>query len=827
MTASTPDCCSRLILRATIAALSLGAGRFAFAQTPAPAAPAAPDQEVIQLPKFEVTEKGVNPYQSSQVLSSSRVAMSILDIPQTVSVVTSDFLQDSMSVRMLDAAKYVTPVVESTLPIGGDRYTIRGLQVSHEFIDGMVISGEDGYSMSLAPYNIDRIEIIKGPNAILVPGGAPGGQFNPITKSPIMKDQQSATLELSQYFGNAISTDINRVISQKKGIAARFVAAFWDSTGYQRQSFRKGYEFAPSISWQLSPANKLTVKAELVQNREMLAYSVPIDPSVGSDGYAKIATGLPRDWSFANKNQDFRHRHTERVTMELLSTLSDHITSRLMLSADHVTRLDQGGTSAAIFTPNSSGTLVAFNPTRNPFTGKYEPGVTWTLNQTGPFAIATSTVTPLPDPSTYVYRRINGSDHLWYTEGHLRNDYAAKFDGNFYKSTTVAGLAGNLSRVRWKSYVAQSQGPDVANTNLGAMTWTPYVFPEPSPPNNGQNKTAKLEEFQLYAFENVSILKDYVELSGGVSQYFGQMTRTDTSGVQPIATKTVTNPDGTTQVITAPTNSINSVAKSYGLIVKPIPEVSLFYSFNSTGATMPGTLSAGNPGISEYANPPFAYPNGHQKEFGVKGAFLKDTLNFSLSHFDISLTNQGVPNSEYYTLVSQGNQAAANLVQSTVYMDVVSKGWEMEGSYALNKNLTLIGNYSDFKYRTPLGVRIRAVPDHLGAVYLDYRFTEGSLNGFGFNVGVDYKSDMVGESASGYTTTKPLPGGIFVPQQATYKYEGRTLYNLGFSYHAATWTARFQISNLFDKYYISAGGSRTAIVVGDPRCLRGSFTYKF
>jgi iron complex outermembrane receptor protein len=160
-------------------------------------------------------------------------------------------------------------------------------------------------------------------------------------------------------------------------------------------------------------------------------------------------------------------------------------------------------------------------------------------------------------------------------------------------------------------------------------------------------------------------------------------------------------------------------------------------------------------------------------------------------------------------------------------MDVVSKGWEMEGSYALNKNLTLIGNYSDFKYRTPLGVRIRAVPDHLGAVYLDYRFTEGSLNGFGFNVGVDYKSDMVGESASGYTTTKPLPGGIFVPQQATYKYEGRTLYNLGFSYHAATWTARFQISNLFDKYYISAGGSRTAIVVGDPRCLRGSFTYKF
>ena len=48
--------------------------------------------------------------------------------------------------------------------------------------------------MSLAPYNIERVEIIKGPNAILVPGGSPGGQMNPITKSPIMKDQASVTL---------------------------------------------------------------------------------------------------------------------------------------------------------------------------------------------------------------------------------------------------------------------------------------------------------------------------------------------------------------------------------------------------------------------------------------------------------------------------------------------------------------------------------------------------------------------------------------------------------------------------------------------------------
>src|SRR5882762_8626828 len=204
---------------AVVAFLALCAAPLAFAQTTDPA------KDTVKLPEFTIDETPDNPYVSKQALSGTRVAMAVQDIPQTVSIVTSDFIKDSMSQRMLDAAKYVTPVVESTLPVGGDRYTIRGFQVSHEFIDGMVISGEDGYSMSLAPYNIDRIEVIKGPNAILVPGGAPGGQFNPITKSPVMKDQQSATLELSQYFGRAVSTDINRIVSKEKGIAVRFVAA--------------------------------------------------------------------------------------------------------------------------------------------------------------------------------------------------------------------------------------------------------------------------------------------------------------------------------------------------------------------------------------------------------------------------------------------------------------------------------------------------------------------------------------------------------------------------------------------------------------------------
>src|SRR5207248_11358329 len=99
--------------------------------------------------------------------------------------------------------------------------------------------------------------------------------------------------------------------------------------------------------------------------------------------------------------------------------------------------------------------------------------------------------------------------------------------------------------------------------------------------------------------------------------------------------------------------------------------------------------------------------NGKQDAYGVKTSLFNDTLTLSLAHFNIAQTNFSVPNSEYYTLLSQGNQAAANALPTSTFLDVKSKGSELEGSYALNRNLTVIGNISNYKIRQPTGVRFR------------------------------------------------------------------------------------------------------------------------
>jgi iron complex outermembrane receptor protein len=778
-----------------------------------PAKPAAPEEETINLPQFTITETAANPYQSRQALSASRIAMDIQDIPQSISVVTSDFIKDSMSTRMLDAAKYVTPIVESTLPYGGDRYTIRGFSVSAEFIDGTMISGADGYSMSLGTYNIERMEIIKGPNAILVPGGSPGGVMNPITKAPIFgRNQASTELTLGRYSDNIFSFDINRTLGTEGKMAARLVYALWRTDYYVKNQYRNGYEIAPSFAYKLSPDHTLTIKADFVQNRETNGTGMPIEPTVGSNGYAQLPRNLPRDWSFAS-DTDTRHRSTERISVELLSTLSDNISSRLYVMADHVRRYDIGGGSAGL--SNAGG------GSRNPFTGLYEPGVNWATaianyNASGNPADLVPTAAPVTDPSVWVYTRNNGKNDLEYTEAHIKNDYAATYDTKWFKSTTLLGFAANTSKVRWRSPRASAR-PSVPANNLGSTTYPGYNFPEILPGTTAQglgtDRTGVQDDLQIFAYETLGFWENRIQLSGGVSRFFGTLSRKDSNGTaQFIPTAAIPS--------NSPDYHLTTNATSFGVVVKPIKEVSLFYSRNTTGGSMPGSLNAG------VTDPNQKFAAGGQKEYGVKTTLLENRLTASFAYFDIKQTNYSVTNSEFFRLQSLGLPTAGQ--PQFLLFDLNSKGWEFEATYSVNKNLTVLGNYSSVKIRQPItDVRLRGVPDKSTAVYADYRFTQGSLKGFGVNIGVDYKSDVVGDNASGFTTNRPLPNGTYVPNQHSFLVAGRTLVNVGVTYKYDDWSFALTCMNALDKDYILAAGSRGAVNVGQPRDFRASVGYKF
>src|SRR3954471_10681153 len=139
--------------------------------------------EVVTLPTFNVSSERANEYRAADTISASRIQGALIDVPSTINVITRDFIEDIGANTLQDATQYLAGI--GTGRLGGtngisDRQTLRGFESNNRTIDNLA----GVFMAKLDPELYERVEVVKGPNAILSPTGAPGGSLNVITKSP-------------------------------------------------------------------------------------------------------------------------------------------------------------------------------------------------------------------------------------------------------------------------------------------------------------------------------------------------------------------------------------------------------------------------------------------------------------------------------------------------------------------------------------------------------------------------------------------------------------------------------------------------------------------
>jgi len=147
--------------------------------------PAQNDDEVVRLSPFSVQESAdMGRYQAAQVSSGTRIRMDLMDSTQSISVVTNEFMQDVGTGRVSDAVKYVAGVNANNNLNAFDGMFSRGFWIAGATVDGFYQFNW----INQEPVIVERMEVVKGPNAILAPQGLLGGVVNLVTKkrsSPI------------------------------------------------------------------------------------------------------------------------------------------------------------------------------------------------------------------------------------------------------------------------------------------------------------------------------------------------------------------------------------------------------------------------------------------------------------------------------------------------------------------------------------------------------------------------------------------------------------------------------------------------------------------
>jgi Outer membrane receptor for ferric coprogen and ferric-rhodotorulic acid len=237
------------------------------AQT-APASPAsADDAEVpVELPPFEVRSEKDQGYLAQNTTSGSRLNTSLKDTPAPVSVFTQEFIMDIGATDIAELADYAISTERVNGIVGdvanGNEFSgpsaslrVRGLP-SDRLVNFFARNGE------VDTYNVERVELSRGPNALLFGLGGTGGVFNTTTKkADVRRTFYSATVRAGDYDAFRASVDLNQSIIHNK-LALRINALDSEKASWRPHEHNDSERLAAALRWQITPRAQFNVEYE-------------------------------------------------------------------------------------------------------------------------------------------------------------------------------------------------------------------------------------------------------------------------------------------------------------------------------------------------------------------------------------------------------------------------------------------------------------------------------------------------------------------------------------------------------------------------------------
>lgn len=227
-------------------ALSLGAAR---AQSAVPKETTLEEVKVIG-----TADKGYDVKSSSTATKSDTL---LRDTPQAITVVTKELIRDQAMQSMADVIRYVPGIVTAQGEGNRDTAVFRGNSSTGDFfIDG--IRDDVQYFRDL--YNIDRVEALKGANAMIFGRGGSGGVINRVSKQPEWNTIRSASFTAGSWNNRRATLDVGQPLQTDS--AWRINAMAEDSDSFRSGVSIKRFGINPTYALRLDPNTSLVLGYE-------------------------------------------------------------------------------------------------------------------------------------------------------------------------------------------------------------------------------------------------------------------------------------------------------------------------------------------------------------------------------------------------------------------------------------------------------------------------------------------------------------------------------------------------------------------------------------
>ncbi len=292
-------------------------------------------------------------YKADQITSATRTNTPLIDVPQAVNVVTVEQIEDQAANSIGDTVRYTPGVFASQGENNRDTLSFRGISTTGSFfVDGV----RDDIQMYRDLYNIERLEVFRGPNAMIFGRGITGGLINRVTKVADGEQHLDVRLEGGSYDHYRSQVDLGAPITDALSLRMPIV---WQDSG----SFRDGGYYK---RWGVNPTATYEFDANTVVS---VGYERFHDERVGDRGvssYLGQPLDTPRSQFFGDPDQSPNHADVDAVTAFVEHEFSDTMSIRNHTRYAYYDRFYQN-----VF-PGAVNTTTQTNPAGLP-AGTYAP----------------------------------------------------------------------------------------------------------------------------------------------------------------------------------------------------------------------------------------------------------------------------------------------------------------------------------------------------------------------------------------------------------------------------------------------------------------------
>jgi iron complex outermembrane receptor protein len=245
----------------------------AAAQTTArPAASAG--EPAIEISPFQVNATTDRGYIATRASGATKTNTLMIDLPHSIQVLNSEFIADTSSQTVFQAARYVSNVSGGSQR-GDDNMLIRGFGVTR-LRNGQPYSQGNAFTFDeMAAF--ERVEVIKGASAVLYGSAAPGGLINLVDKRPLPRRQTSLSLGVGSYDFYKAVLDTTGPAGKLGNVAVnyRFIAAYEDSESWRKFVSRDRKYVNGSVEFKLARGTTLISRMEYQKDDLLDSYGKP------------------------------------------------------------------------------------------------------------------------------------------------------------------------------------------------------------------------------------------------------------------------------------------------------------------------------------------------------------------------------------------------------------------------------------------------------------------------------------------------------------------------------------------------------------------------